>query len=154
MANDLTCGKSGTKTACNKCNKCKTKVQLDEHLLLKRTQQIEADVQKIKESKQGQAGNIFSMKKNIAGPKKGSQEASAIRDPETGELLVNKEEIKRATLAYCVNNLKNFAPQEDMKTVVKTRKKEQLKIMNDKTGERFALAFQAGTTENVSLSLS
>ena len=92
------------------------------------------------------------MRNKKTGGNKQGQEPNAIRDPETGELLVNKEEIKRATLAYCVNNLKNFAPQEDMKTVVKTRKKEQLNIINDKTGERFALAFQAGTAENVSLS--
>ena len=50
------------------------------------------------ESKQGRAGNIFKMQKQIAGPKKCPQKACAIRDSITGELLVNKMRLKGAHL--------------------------------------------------------
>ena len=55
---------------------------------------------KIKESRQGRAGNIYKMRKEIAGSKKSKQEASAIRHPDTGELIVNKNKIKKVTLQY------------------------------------------------------
>ena len=51
------------------------------------------------------------MQKEIAGPKKRPQEACAIRDSISGELLVNKNEIKRGTLEYCIENLKNNSPE-------------------------------------------
>ena len=78
----------------SKCIKCKNQKEKDEELIDKRTKQIEEAVLKIKESKQGRAGNIFQMKKNIAGSKKSKQEAIAIRHPDSGETIVNKNEIK------------------------------------------------------------
>ena len=130
------------KKSCNKatCDDCKSQSKRDEELIKKRTEHIEKVVAKIKESKQGRAGSIFKMKKEIAGPKKISQETSAIRDPNTGELLVNKEEIKKATLKYCVENLQNNTPDKDIEDTVKKRKERQLKIMKDKSGEGFEVS--------------
>ena len=119
------------------CDNCKNKLQKDEELVAKRTHQIEAAILKIKESRQGRAGNIFQMRKQITGPKKGSQEASAIRDPKTGDVIVDKEQIKNATLKYCAENLKNNEPDDGMKYSVNMKKAEQLKIMNNKSGEGF-----------------
>ena len=45
------------------------------------------------------------MRDAINGPKKGGQEATAIRNPQNNELIVSNEEIKAVTLAYCVDNL-------------------------------------------------
>ena len=124
-----------------RCKTCKTQKDKDEELLARQSKKIELAIEKIKASKQGRAGNIFQMRKEIMGPKNGGQDASAIRDPDNGELIVNKEEIKRATLKYCVNNLKNNKPDNDVKDIVNERKEKQKKMMNDKTGESFEITF-------------
>ena len=54
------------------------------------------------------------MKDEIAGHKKAKQEATAIHDPKTNELVVSKERIKEVTLAYVVSNLKGNEPDEDV----------------------------------------
>ena len=124
------------------CDNCKTQKTKDEELHKKQTQQIEAAVEKIKESKQGRAGNIFKMKTQILGPKKTPQEAAAIRDNKTGEIIVNKDEIKRITLNYCVENLKNNEPSDEVKELVERRKIEQQEKMTDKSGESFEVTFE------------
>ena len=75
------------------------------------------------------------MKDEIAGQKKAKQEATAVRDPRTGELTVSKERIKEVTLEYVVNNLKGNVPEEEVKEMVDMRRKIQLEKMNDKSGE-------------------
>jgi hypothetical protein len=77
---------------------------------------------KIKSQNLGKVGNIFKMKKLITGPKKGSQDPTAIKDPINNELIVSNEEINNDTLAYCVAYLtkksddteviKGLAPKE------------------------------------------
>ena len=47
------------------------------------------------------------MKAKISGSKNTPQDANAVKDPESGELLVAKEEIKAATLHYNCEVLKN-----------------------------------------------
>ena len=81
------------------------------------------------------------LKRDIAGPNKTQQEAAAIRDPKTGELFVNKEDIKKTTLEYCVDNLKNNVPDADVRSRVIKRKDEQLKKMQDKSGETFEISY-------------
>ena len=124
------------------CDECKSQNKKDEELLKKRTETIEKAINKIKEAKQGRAGSIFKMKKEIAGPKKSPQESTSIRDSKTGELLVNKHDIKRATLEYCVENLQNNIPDKETEKLVKDRKERQLKIMNDKSGDGFEVTFE------------
>jgi hypothetical protein len=70
-------------------------------------------------------------RKSIAGPKKSGQEASAVKDPITGELHVDKETIKKTTLSYCKSNLQGNTPDETVEELVKERKIEQLKKMRD-----------------------
>ena len=79
------------------------------------------------------------MKKEIAGSKKSKQEASAIRHPDTGELIVNKNKIKKVTLQYCVNNLRKNNPDDEAKESVDKTKKTQLKLMKDTTGKGFTV---------------
>jgi hypothetical protein len=45
--------------------------------------------------------------------KKAAVEPHAVKDPNTGELLVANADIRKATLAYCVDNLKNRTPEPD-----------------------------------------
>ena len=74
-------------------------------LIKKQSKRIEEEVIRIKSLKLGRVGNVFKMKEVITGPKKGSQVPTAIKDPNTGDMVVSNEEIKNVTLAYCVANL-------------------------------------------------
>ena len=91
-------------------NKNKDKKKLEEGKeknnedLLRRSS-LEEEIIKIKSLKLGNVGSIFKMKEVITGPKKGGQEPIAIRDPKDVELVVSNKEIKKVTLAYCVDNL-------------------------------------------------
>ena len=124
------------------CQQCKNQKQKDEETHMRQTQKMESAIQRIKESKQGRVGNVFMLKKYIAGPNKTPQESAAVRDPNTGELLVNKEDIKKATLKYCVDNLQNNIPDDDVINTVRRRKTEQLKKMQDKSGETFDVTYE------------
>ena len=42
-------------------------------------------------------GTMFKLKIRLGGPKKGGQEPMAIRDPNTNDLVVSTEDIKRVT---------------------------------------------------------
>ena len=77
-----------------------------EDVLRRQSEEMEKEILKVKETKQGRVGQVFKMKGNIIGHKKDGTEPHAIKDPVTGELLVANEDIKKATLAYCVDNLK------------------------------------------------
>ena len=77
----------------------------DLDLIKRQSKKIEDEIVKLTSEKRGKVINIFKMKENIMGPKKGGQDPTAIRDPETGELVVSNEKIKEVTLSYCVDNL-------------------------------------------------
>ena len=127
--------KTLSQTKHSKCISCKTQEEKDEELLKRQSDKLENAINKIKESKLGRAGSIYKMKDEIAGQKKAKQEATAVRDPRTGELTVSKERIKEVTLEYVVNNLKGNVPEEEVKEMVDMRRKIQLEKMNDKSGE-------------------
>ena len=103
----------------------------DDELKQREANIVEKHIEDIKAKTHGRAGNVFRIRKSIAGPKKAGQEASSIKDPVTGELHVDRDAIKKTTLAYCVKNLQGNAPDETVKEVVKKRKIEQLKKMED-----------------------
>ena len=109
----------------------KTQEEKDIHLKEKENEKVERQIERIKAKPQGRAGNVFRIRKDIAGPKKGGQEASAIKDPTTGELLVTGDEIKKATVKYCAINLKGSKPHESVEEQVKQRKVDQLKMMEE-----------------------
>ena len=70
------------------------------------------------------------MKKRISGGKKDAQEPVAVRDPESGELVVSAEEIKKVTLKYCEANLRKetFEGREEKikEEVHKARMEEEI----------------------------
>ena len=68
---------------------------------------MEKNILNVKESGQGRVGQIFKMKEIVGVSKKASAEPHAIKDPKTGHLLVANKDIQKATLNYCVDNLKN-----------------------------------------------
>ena len=81
---------------------------------------------------EGRVNKIFKMKTIVAGRKKADQEAQAIKDPETGELVVSSSKIKEVTLNYCLNTLKNNEPEEHVKELVKLKKEVHALRMEDK----------------------
>ena len=95
----------------------KNDAEQDEALKLKRKQseRIEKHVKQIRELKQGRCTEVFKMREIIVGPKKSGQEATAIKDFRTGELIVNKNEIKKSSLEYCLSVLTKNELRDDFK---------------------------------------
>ena len=103
-------------------SKNKTQAEKDNELKQKEDKRVERRIELIKTKNNGRAGNVFRIRKDIAGPKKPGQETSSIRDPETGELHVAQDEIKAATVKYCAGNLKGNKPDETVEETVTRRK--------------------------------
>ena len=61
---------------------------------------------------------IFKMKNIVTGNKKAAQEAQAIKNPETNELIVSNSEIKKVTLKYCLKTLENNPPDDRVTELV------------------------------------
>ena len=75
-------------------------------IIKKQATKIEKEINNIKDLKGGRCGKIFKMGEVIAGPRISQQEAHAIRDTTSGELVVSPEEIKRVSLDHCLDVLK------------------------------------------------
>ena len=119
----------------------KSQQEKDDDLKQKQSAKIEKHIEKIRTNNQGRAGNVFQIKRDITGPKKAGQEASSIKDPLTGEILVTKDDIKNATLKYCVDNLGGNKPDDEVKDMVKKRKESQINDMKKDTEETFEVKF-------------
>ena len=50
---------------------------------------------------------IYAPAKTVRGGKKATIEATAVVDPESGKLMVCREEIKKVSLQYCLDTLKD-----------------------------------------------
>ena len=109
----------------------------DEELLKRQSSKIEEQINVIKSQKLGRAGSVFKMREAICGPKKKGQEPNAIKNPKTGDLVVSSEEIKKVTLAYCVENLTNNNPDEEVKQLVDIKKQLHESRMKDTESEGF-----------------
>ena len=107
------------------------KEEKDDYLKKKEDEKVEKQIKQSKAKNHGRAGNIFRIRKDVAGPNKAGQEASSIIDPSTGELLVPSDKIKKATVKYCAANLKGNRPDDTVKEMVEKRKMDQLKKMED-----------------------
>ena len=72
---------------------------------------------------------MYKMKSVINGPKNRKQERMAINDPVTKELLVNEEEIKKASLLHNIKILTKNEPQEQDKDLIKEKELKHKEIM-------------------------
>ena len=88
-------------------------------IIKKQSERIEKEVEAIRQMKQGRCTQVFKMKEIIAGPKKAGQEAAAVKDPKTGKMVVNKGDIKKTCLNYCLDVLKKNEPSELFKDQMK-----------------------------------
>ena len=90
-------------------------------LLAKQSKRVETEILKVKALKQGRTGSVFKMRGIVEGKKKAKQDAHAVIDKETGEMVVSNEEIKRVTLSYCLNVLKNNEPDKEFEELVQLK---------------------------------
>ena len=87
-------------------------------IMRKQFDQLEDEINKLKENKFGRITNVFKMREIVAGPKKAPQEAHAVIDKETNELVVSSEGIKKVTLRHCMKTLKDNDPEKDVEQLV------------------------------------
>ena len=118
-----------------KCIQCKSTETMMEELLMKQSQALEDEVNEIKKTGAGRIARVFKLKLKIVGNQKVGQEPTAIRDPETGDLLVSSKDIK-ITTRYCVKNLENKQIEEPVKAVVVLKEMlHNMKMKEDKQDE-------------------
>ena len=103
----------------------------------KESEKIEKEFENIKKSKQGRAGKVFKMREVISGPKKQCQEAIALKDSRTGELVVSNSEIKRVTSEYCEDLFNNNSPDEGFEEQHYIKNKLHEEIMKDTSSGKF-----------------
>ena len=87
-------------------------------LVRKQYDSMQEDINKLKEGKLGRITNIYKMKDIVAGGKKTAQEAHAVINPDTKEIVVDNDEIKKATLTHCMNTFRHEDPHEDVEDLV------------------------------------
>ena len=80
---------------------------------------------------------IFKLKQKIVGNKKAGQEPTAIRDPETEDLVVSPKGIRNTTLKYCVNNLSNNKMSKNVESISKFKEILHDMKMRDDTRDDF-----------------
>ena len=66
-------------------------------------------------NEKGRSAAIFKLKEKIVGGKKVTQEAVTMKDPETGEIIVEREKLKEASVKYVSKLLTNRSPKEEFK---------------------------------------
>ena len=101
-------------------------------LRTKETERLEAEILKVKATKTGRTSKVFSMREVISGAKKVRKEAHALIDTKTKKLVVANSEIKKVTLDYCLDVLKNNEPAAEVKELVKLKEMVHEMRMNDK----------------------
>ena len=82
---------------------------------------------------------LWKLKEKVVGPKVGPAEPSCINDPNTGELITNKEQIKSTSLAHCVKILTKETIRECDKEELKRKEENHEKIMNKKDSGEYIL---------------
>ena len=86
-----------------------------------RNKRIEDGIQSLRESNQGCVGAVWKTSQELKGSKKGV-EAVAIKDPETGKLVVSSDKIKRVSLKYCKGVLEKNPIKHGFKEEIEIKK--------------------------------
>ena len=73
--------------------------------------------------------------KKIIGKKNPGQEPTVLKDPTTGKELTRPEDIKNASLKYCVNLLTNRKPKEEYRDVIENLEKIHQERMKEEVEE-------------------
>ena len=104
-------------------------------LMRKQSERIEKDILRVTSSKQGGCAELFKMREVVAGPKKAGQDAQAVFDSRTGELVVAGSAIRKASLEYCLDTLKKNEPKENFKLLIEAKRKLHTMRMKETDGD-------------------
>ena len=80
-------------------------------------------IEEIKKLKLSRVGNVWEVRKKVLGKKKTNTQPNAILNPESGILVVSKNEIKAVTLKYCKDTLENNQPHPKYQKEILMKKK-------------------------------
>ena len=111
-------------------------------LLAKQSKKIEDEILSINKNCSGRVAKVFRMRDVVRGSRKGNQEAHAIVDTETKEVIVNQKIIKEKTLEYNLMNLKNNEPSENVKDLVRIQSELHDSRMEEISEENFEITEQ------------
>ena len=101
-------------------------------LMRKQSQRIESEILKVTSSKMGRCGELFKMRDVVAGPKKAGQDAQAVIDSRSGELVVASSAIQKASLEYCLDTLEKNVPKDNFKGLIEAKRKlHDLRMLED-----------------------
>ena len=78
---------------------------------------------KVTSLKLGGCGELFKMRDVVAGPKKPGQEAQAVVDSRSGDLVVAASAIQKASLEYCLDTLEKNKPKENFIELIEAKRK-------------------------------
>ena len=113
----------------------------EENVIFKKThakdlfeeQQKKADeaIEEIQKKKLSRVGNIGGVRKKVFGKRKQNTQPNATLNPETGKLVVSKQNIKAVTLKYCQETLQNNEPHKQYIEEIKKKYKEVEKKLSE-----------------------
>ena len=83
---------------------------------------VEEELENIRKTKNGKAGQVWKVRRKVIGEKKGKILPTAIKDPATNKLVVNANRIKQVTLKYCMDTLRNNEPEDEFKKEINHKK--------------------------------
>ena len=70
------------------------KVNDDDNLIIKQSRELEEEMNSVKRNVNGMGNRVFKMREVILGSKKTGTDIPAVKDPETGNIIVNKQLMK------------------------------------------------------------
>ena len=114
--------------------KRETDEMLAAEMIKERYNAIENDIEKIKSSKKSQQHQVFALKKLISG-RTDTFQPEAIVDPESKELLVNRNEILQKTLEFSSGILQNNNPVEEFREHFEVMKQNHIQRMKKEDDE-------------------
>ena len=95
----------------------------------------------------GLDNKMYKLRSLIRGPKHAKQDPQAINHPETGELITNREEIKKVSLEHNKKILTKNEILEEDKAEIEKQKTDHQKIMNSEDKDLWSLDYK--TFQNV-----
>ena len=99
----------------------------------RQVEDVDREIQEIKNMNKGTVGTIYEVAKRVRGGKKETMVPTAIQNPDTKCLVVDKSKIKAVSLKYCKDTLSNNAPEKGFERFAKIQ--EELNDLRMKSVE-------------------
>ena len=90
-------------------------------------------------SYKGVTRQMWKIKELICGPKVGRSEPACINNPVTGELITDKDTIKKVSLEHCAGILKKNEIRECDKVEYMAKEKTHNQVMGEDKGDSYEL---------------